>query len=184
MPTCRIPCFQSHRNEKRRPSTKGQAMRFRVHGADRENGVETSIDVEAKDVATATAIANERYGMVVDSVEPVSLGDAARTPAMAGKSAADTSLKTEMYDNPFAFLAEPGQVMAFVGWIVVIAGAIWMGCALAMKTTVYTFGSPDVHNLGLMNDRMVHTIIAGAVFLAGIVFVAAGSVIRCLRSTV
>lgn len=75
-----------------------------------------------------------------------------------------------------------------VGVFLFILGAVWVSLAFNMDTTVlvegktygegaFAFTSPSqrVNNLGLMNDRQNHLMIAGIVLLAGIVLIGFGS---------
>lgn len=70
--------------------------------------------------------------------------------------------------------------MRKIGFLLIAIGLVWAAFAFNRDTTVSAggyFGVPAerVHNIGLMEDRRNETILAGVVFLAGILLVGFGS---------
>lgn len=61
--------------------------------------------------------------------------------------------------------ADPGiGSVAIFGWIVLLGGIGWMVYALFYSTTVMSSGGDELHNNGLLNNRLVH-MQAGAVLV-------------------
>lgn len=74
--------------------------------------------------------------------------------------------------------------MKAIGGILIGVGVVWLGSALMMETTVVVMSQTSlmptgrVHNLGLMERRRTHLMLAGGTVLVGTILMGFGSMRR------
>lgn len=65
-----------------------------------------------------------------------------------------------------------GSPQQMIGFLVMIAGAIWMGYAVTnLSMTFETSLGQETYNIGLVADKIIHLMLSGFVILAGLILV-------------